>query len=245
MNSEVNIADLTPIGAERDGNEAGTIPPWTGGITEPPVPYAPGDHHPDPFAGEQPLLRINAANMDEHRAFLSVGQIALLSTYPDYFMDIYTGHRTAAYPQRIYDMTAKNAATGRLSAGGNAVDNVTEGFPFPFPENGEELIWNHELRYKGDSSIRHIKMVAPTTNGSRLRRRTSTSGSSGIPASSGVSTASGRSQLADQCRHGRVGLVALALEPQLGFQDFGGEPPDALRWNPAGDGVGPIEAIGM
>lgn len=157
--------DLTPIGAERGGNEAGTIPAWTGGITEPPLPYAPGDHHPDPFAGEQPLLRINAANMTEHRAFLSAGQIALLSKYPDYYMDIYTGHRTAAYPQRIYDMTAKNAATGTLSAGGNAVDNVTEGFPFPFPENGEELIWNHELRYKGDSSIRNIKMVAPTTSG--------------------------------------------------------------------------------
>ena len=34
--------DLTPVGAERAGNEAGTIPPWTGGITQPPASYRPG-----------------------------------------------------------------------------------------------------------------------------------------------------------------------------------------------------------
>ena len=28
--------DLTPLGAERAGNAEGTIPEWTGGITEPP-----------------------------------------------------------------------------------------------------------------------------------------------------------------------------------------------------------------
>lgn len=28
--------DLTPVGAERAGNADGTIPPWTGGLTEPP-----------------------------------------------------------------------------------------------------------------------------------------------------------------------------------------------------------------
>ena len=27
---------LTPLGAERTGNAAGTIPPWTGGMTDPP-----------------------------------------------------------------------------------------------------------------------------------------------------------------------------------------------------------------
>ena len=34
--------DLTPVGAERAGNAAGTIPAWTGGVTEA-VSVAPGD----------------------------------------------------------------------------------------------------------------------------------------------------------------------------------------------------------
>jgi Protein of unknown function (DUF1329). len=50
--------DLTPVGALRAGNEAGTIPAWTGGITEPPAGYQPGDHHPDPFPGDEVLFTI-------------------------------------------------------------------------------------------------------------------------------------------------------------------------------------------
>ena len=157
--------DLTPIGAERGSNEAGTIPAWTGGITEPPEDYSPGDHHPDPFHDEQPLFRIDAGNLEQYRAQLSVGQAAMVSQYPGFYLEVYPSHRTASYPQRVYDMTGQNAMSGALSEGGNAVINVAEGFPFPFPENGEELIWNHELRYKGTSSERHIKMIAPTANG--------------------------------------------------------------------------------
>ena len=32
---------LTPVGAERAGNAAGTIPAWTGGVTAPPPGYVP------------------------------------------------------------------------------------------------------------------------------------------------------------------------------------------------------------
>jgi hypothetical protein len=62
-------------------------------------------------------------------------------------------------------MTARNAVNGSLSEGGNAVVNIAGGFPFPFPENAEELIWNHRLRYKGVSSIRHVSMMSPTESG--------------------------------------------------------------------------------
>lgn len=157
--------DLTPLGAERGANEAGTIPAWTGGITEPPPGYQPGDHHPDPFSGEQPLFRIDASNYGEHLELLGAGQVAMLRKYPGYYMNVYPSHRTLAYPQHIYEMTARNAASGALTENGNAVTGVAEGIPFPFPENGEELIWNHQLRYKGTSSIRHIKLIAPTETG--------------------------------------------------------------------------------
>ena len=54
--------DLTPMGAEKAGNAAGTIPAWDGGLTTPPAGYKVGDHHPDPFAAEKPVLSITPAN---------------------------------------------------------------------------------------------------------------------------------------------------------------------------------------
>jgi len=157
--------DLTPVGAQRGANETGTIPAWTGGITEPPAPYSPGDYHPDPFAGEQRLFRIDASNLEDYRTVLGIGQAAMLSRYPDFHIDVYPSHRTAAFPQRVYEMTAKNAVAGSLAEAGNAVVDVAEGFPFPFPDNAEELIWNHRLRYKGTGSVRHLSLVAPTARG--------------------------------------------------------------------------------
>ena len=53
-------ADLTPLGAEKAGNADGTIPAWEGGITAPPAGYQPGDHHPDPYPGDDILFTITA-----------------------------------------------------------------------------------------------------------------------------------------------------------------------------------------
>jgi hypothetical protein len=157
--------DLTPVGAKRAGNTAGTIPAWNGGLDNPPLPYEAGDHHPDPFAGETPRFRIDRSNLAEHEAFLSPGQAAMIRSYTGFHLNVFPTHRTAAFPERIYEMTARNAATGSLTDGGLAVTGVAEGFPFPFPESAEELIWNHRLRYKGTGSIRHISLVAPTAKG--------------------------------------------------------------------------------
>ena len=41
--------DLTPMGSIRAGNEAGTIPEWTGGHTEEPAGFVAGGHMVDPF----------------------------------------------------------------------------------------------------------------------------------------------------------------------------------------------------
>lgn len=59
--------DLTPVGAERAGNAAGTIPPWQGGLTEPPPGYSEGDHLEDPFADDGIIATITAANLDDYR----------------------------------------------------------------------------------------------------------------------------------------------------------------------------------
>src|ERR1700680_710093 len=43
-------SNLTPVGATRAGNEAGTIPAWTGGYRTAATGYRQGDLRPDPFA---------------------------------------------------------------------------------------------------------------------------------------------------------------------------------------------------
>jgi hypothetical protein len=159
--------DLTPLGAEKAGNADGTIPEWDGGISEPPagVNYTEGMHHPDPFPDEKPLFTITAANVDQYKDKLSPGQIALLKTYDTYKMKVFPSHRTAAVPQRIYDMTKQVAVTAQLADNGYGVIGAVQGYPFPFPEEGVEVIWNHLLRYRGETASRTFMQAAPTRGG--------------------------------------------------------------------------------
>lgn len=158
--------DLTPMGSERAGNAAGTIPAWTGGITEPPAGYEPGDHHPDPFADDAVSFRIDASNYTQYAEQLSVGQKALFERYPDtYYMEVYPTRRSASFPQRSLDMTIENGRTATLADNGEGVINAAEGFPFPFPENAYELMWNHKLKPKSTGGVRYNNQVAPTVDG--------------------------------------------------------------------------------
>ena len=133
---------------------------------EPPSGYQPGDHHPDPFADDQPLFKIDVSNLEQHKNHLGEGQIAILEHYTDsYYLNVYPSRRSASFPQRVYKMTAANGATGKLVENGDGVADVAEGFPFPFPENAYELIWNHKLKYKGTGIVRQRNLVAPAASG--------------------------------------------------------------------------------
>ncbi len=158
--------ELTPMGAVRAGNAAGTIPPWEGGITEPPAGYQPGKHHPDPYGSDAKLFTITAANMDQYAENLSPGQIAMLKRYPETWkMHIYPSRRSAAYPKWIYDAAVKNASTAELAEGGNGVNNAGESIPFPIPKEGVETIWNHLMRYRGQAVQQYYGQAAPTAGG--------------------------------------------------------------------------------
>ena len=43
----------------------------------------------------------------------------------------------------------KNATGAKSLEGGNAIENVLPGIPFPIPQSGAEAMWNHLLRYQG------------------------------------------------------------------------------------------------
>ena len=68
-------SELTPLGAIRAGNEAGTIPAWTGGITT-------GSRN-DLFAGEKPLYSITARNFASYADKLPEGAKALFARNSD------------------------------------------------------------------------------------------------------------------------------------------------------------------
>jgi hypothetical protein len=161
--------DLTPMGSVRAGNEEGTIPAWEGGLSRDDWPdgFQPGDRHPNPFPDDEPLFVIDGDNYQEYADRLSAGQIATFERYPDtYYMKVYPTRRSASFPERIYEMTKRNAESGRLVANGEGVADVAEGFPFPLPQNAHELMWNHKLKYKGIGGTRYNNQVVPTARGS-------------------------------------------------------------------------------
>lgn len=159
-------ADLTPLGAEKAGNESGTIPAWEGGITEAPAGFESGGHHPDPYADDEVRFTITRDNMSEYADKLTEGHKAMLEMYGDTFrMNVYPSRRSASNPQRIYDATRETARTAALTEAGNGVTGAVIGVPFPIPGNGLEVIWNHILRFRGTAAKRIIGQAAVTRSG--------------------------------------------------------------------------------
>lgn len=156
--------ELTPLGGEKVGNADGSIPEWTGGYTTPIAGDKPGGRRGDPFKDEQPLFSITASNVDQYADKLTDGVRAMLKKYPDsYRVDVYKTHRTAAAPQWVYDNTVKNAT--RASLNGDLVEGAYGGIPFPIPQNGEEVMWNHILRWRGTSWQLSINQYQLTSDG--------------------------------------------------------------------------------
>ncbi|NNF15777.1 MAG: DUF1329 domain-containing protein [Gammaproteobacteria bacterium] len=157
---------LTPMGAEKAGNEDGTIPEWTGGMKEPPAGYKAGEPLIDPFPDDQPLFTITAKNFKEYADKLSPGQIAVLKRYPDTAkMPVFKTRRTAAYPESVYKEVKAGAVTAEMVGGGNGLKNIQSDFPFPIPKSGLEVVWNHILRYRGGSLKRIYTQIPVQTNG--------------------------------------------------------------------------------
>ncbi|MCX5471520.1 DUF1329 domain-containing protein [Alcaligenes sp. A-TC2] len=157
---------LTPMGAERAGNQDGSIPAWTGAAT-PNAGIVQGRRQ-DPFADEKPLFSVDAKNMAQHADYLTEGTKALIQKYPETFrLDVYKTHRTAIAPQWVYDNTARNAVNAQLKEGaaGLLPEGAYGGVPFPIPKSGLEVMWNHQLRWRGDAWYLEAKGYQLTSDG--------------------------------------------------------------------------------
>lgn len=158
---------LTPLGAERAGNADGSIPAWDGGLTKQVPGFKNGGKRPDLFPNEKPLFSITSDNMGQYSEKLTEGTKALLKKYPGAFrIDVYPTHRTHAAPEWVYENTYKNALSGKLD--GDVAVNVYGGIPFPIPKSGEEVIWNHLLRWRGTSFYTEFTGWVGTANGKHV-----------------------------------------------------------------------------
>ncbi|WP_221800923.1 DUF1329 domain-containing protein [Oceanobacter mangrovi] len=159
--------DLTPFGAEKAANADGSIPAWTGGNTTVPKGFVNGGKRPDPYADEKPLLVITAANMAQYQDQLSEGLKAMLKKYPDTFkVPVYKTHRTAAAPQWVYDNTKNNATSAVLDD--SEVKQAFGGIPFPIPQSGEEVMWNHLLAWRPASHHVDVRGIQTTAAGQHV-----------------------------------------------------------------------------
>ncbi|WP_077033365.1 DUF1329 domain-containing protein [Pelomonas sp. KK5] len=139
-------SELTPLGGERAGNKAGTIPAWTGGYAATAAARITG-RRPDPFAADKPLYTVTAANVAEHAPQLSDGLKAMFKKYPDFRLNVYPTRRTASAPAYVYENTRLNATRARLNA--DVLSGAFGGIPFPIPKTGDEAMWNAVMFWGG------------------------------------------------------------------------------------------------
>lgn len=155
---------LTPLGADAGKNADGSIPAWSGGLTQVPAGWKPG--RVDPYRDDKPLYSIDAANVDKYADKLSEGQIALIKTYQGYRMDVYPSKRSCPVPDLVAQQTRKNATSAKLGADGWQLEQVLGGgLPFPFPKSGAEAMWNYKLRYTGMGRKAQISALMPDKGG--------------------------------------------------------------------------------
>ncbi len=141
---------LTKFGAIKAGNEDGSIPEYTGGLTD--TTFGVME---DPFADEKPLYVITSANMAEYDDLLTPATKELLSRHSEHRVDVYPTHRTANYPDWVLENTLKNATTathGGPVTGDNLIGDHDNGLPypgvpFPIPKDGYEVMWNNTAKY--------------------------------------------------------------------------------------------------
>jgi hypothetical protein len=148
--------DLTPMGAEKGGNADGSIPAWN--IDGAPVPegFIPGsDNYINPYADERLLYSINGENWQQYSELLTEGTKGMLEKLgPSGFrMDVYPTKRDFVTPDWYYENSVKNAGKAVLVADGQKIEGNLPGVPFPMPQTGLEVLWNHMIRYTTDHTL--------------------------------------------------------------------------------------------
>ena len=168
--SELGGDTLTWAGAERAGNNDGTIPAYTGGFDNNKIPagWKSGMPYTNPFPEDKILFTINASNVDQYADKLAPGTIAMLKAYPDTnYLHVYQTRRTATATAKAKVDIKHNASNAILAPRGAGVVNMRGSTPFPIPNSGVEVVWNHVIRWRGGQRvIKNEASFAPQIDGS-------------------------------------------------------------------------------
>ncbi len=119
------------------------------------------------FIGREALdaqFVITKENYQQYAEKLTVGQRAMFERFPGFRMKVHPSIRSAYYPDEINKATIANATTAELFQG-RYVTGANLGFPFPIPQSGEEVIWNHRLKFRGSALRRVINDALVQTDG--------------------------------------------------------------------------------
>ncbi len=146
---------LTPFGSERAGNADGSIPDWTGGLTQTPPGWT-EKQQPDYFADDALVLTIDSRNVAQFSDQLCDGLVRMINKYNGFHIQVYPTHRTAAAPDWVYKNIFNNALNSSLDPRGGRFGflNAYGGIPFPILDSdpdvaGVQAIWNHLLSWHG------------------------------------------------------------------------------------------------
>ena len=143
--------DLTPLGAERGANADGSIPEWDPTSTPIPANFVPGsDNYVNPFPDEKPLYTIDVNNWQEYSDVLTVGTKGMFEKLgaDGFKMHVYPSKRSYETPDWVYANAKKNATDATLVDGGQRIEGNYPATPFPVPQTGLEVLWNHMIRYQ-------------------------------------------------------------------------------------------------
>jgi hypothetical protein len=167
--------DLNPMGGIKAGSEDGLMAQWTGSVVGLPKGLkwdGPGTPYPDPWPDEKPLFTITRDNMEQYRARLSPGQIALFETYPETFrMPVYPGHRDFAFYPEFYEKVRYSAEHGELINNDEGITGFIGGAAFPVPATGPEVVWFTRTTNPYETIDGEYSDIAVFPNGTRSTRR--------------------------------------------------------------------------
>lgn len=150
---------LTPMGSERAGNAAGTIPAWSGGFTAIPADSTWDPTRtlpPDFFASDAMIYKVDASNMERYADQLTDG-IMTLMRQKGFYVKVYPTRRTQAMPQWSYDQIALNVTRTKAATPGdyrNGFIGAYGGYPFPIPSSdpvaaAAQILWNNSSHWQG------------------------------------------------------------------------------------------------
>ncbi|GAA0796163.1 DUF1329 domain-containing protein [Marinobacterium sediminicola] len=160
--------ELTCMGGIAAGNEAGTIPAFSGKWlgTPPGIEYTPnvGQHPIDPYPEDKPQFQITGQNWEQYKDNLTEGQIALFKRFPDTFrIPVYQGRRDFRYPDNVCEVAKKNAVEAQLVDGGMGFKGYMGPVPFPIP-SGEnqamQVLANHNYPYRAFTEVMEQRDLA-------------------------------------------------------------------------------------